>query len=198
MNLRAKHDVFLGYDWLEYHNPLLDFRAKSLAFTRCPPSCNMPTPPAESTLPLAEAIHGLHDFPSDAPEAEYIWVVQSISACIEQEAADKTQTTKIPEQYADFADVFEKTEFDKLPPHRAWDHEIVLKEEDRKLRGKVYPLSPKEWKALDSFIDENLATRHIRPSNSPIASPFFFVGKKDGGLRPTQDYRLSGRRYLRG
>ena len=42
---------------------------------------------------------------------------------------------------------------------------------------------------MDEFLDENLRTGRIRPSNSPIAAPFFFVGKKDGGLRPTQDYR---------
>ena len=29
----------------------------------------------------------------------------------------------------------------------------------------------------------------IRPSKSLIASPFFFVKKKDGRLRPVQDYR---------
>ena len=30
---------------------------------------------------------------------------------------------------------------------------------------------------------------YIRPSQSPMASPFFFVNKKDGKLRPCQDYR---------
>jgi len=34
-----------------------------------------------------------------------------------------------------------------------------------------------------------LKTGRIRPSKSPMASPFFFVKKKDGSLRPTQDYR---------
>ncbi len=32
-------------------------------------------------------------------------------------------------------------------------------------------------------------TRYIRPSKSPYASPFFFIKKKDGKLRPVQDYR---------
>ncbi len=30
---------------------------------------------------------------------------------------------------------------------------------------------------------------YIRPSSLPAASSFFFVGKKDGGLRPCIDYR---------
>ena len=54
--------------------------------------------------------------------------------------------------------------------------------------GKVYPLSPDERRATEDFLDENLASGKIRPSNSPQALPFFFVKKKDGGLRPCQDY----------
>ena len=34
-----------------------------------------------------------------------------------------------------------------------------------------------------------MKTGRIRPSKSPQASPFFFVKKKDGKLRPVQDYR---------
>ncbi|KZV89738.1 DNA/RNA polymerase, partial [Exidia glandulosa HHB12029] len=98
----------------------------------------------------------------------------------------------IPGWCSDYADVFSKTEFDKLPPRRRWDHEINLRdgwESDRKLRGRNYHLAPREEIAMNDFIDENLRTGRIRPSNSPIASPLFFVMKKDGGLRPTQDYR---------
>ena len=54
---------------------------------------------------------------------------------------------------------------------------------------KVYPLNPNEQKALEDFIEENLSSGRIRPSKSPMASPFFFVKKPDGKLRPTQDYR---------
>ena len=43
--------------------------------------------------------------------------------------------------------------------------------------------------ALDEFIDEQLAKGYIRPSISPYASSFFFIKKKDGKLRPVQDYR---------
>ena len=53
---------------------------------------------------------------------------------------------------------------------------------------KVYPLNLAEQKALDSFLDENLRTGQIRPSKSPMASPFLFIKKKDGGLCPVQDY----------
>ena len=55
--------------------------------------------------------------------------------------------------------------------------------------GKVYPLSPDERKATDEFIDEHLKSGKIRPLSSPQASPFLFIKKKDGKLRPCQDYR---------
>jgi hypothetical protein len=42
---------------------------------------------------------------------------------------------------------------------------------------------------LREYIKENLEKGYIRPSKSPYSSPFFFVGKKDGKLRPVVDYR---------
>ena len=42
---------------------------------------------------------------------------------------------------------------------------------------------------LDEFIDEQLAKGYICPLISPYASSFFFIKKKDGKLRPVQDYR---------
>src|SRR6266516_1000458 len=39
------------------------------------------------------------------------------------------------------------------------------------------------------FLEDHLASGRIRPSKSPMASPFFFVKKKDGRLRLVQDYR---------
>ena len=42
---------------------------------------------------------------------------------------------------------------------------------------------------MDEFLQENLNSERIRPSKSPLASPFFFIKKKDGSLCPVQDYR---------
>ena len=53
---------------------------------------------------------------------------------------------------------------------------------------KNYNLTPEEQVELDKFLKENLEKGYIRPSQSPMASLFFFVKKKDGKLRPCQDY----------
>ena len=45
---------------------------------------------------------------------------------------------------------------------------------------------------LDFFLmllNKNLEKGYIQPSQSPMASPFFFIKKKDGKLQPCQDYR---------
>ena len=47
---------------------------------------------------------------------------------------------------------------------------------------KTYNLTPAEQIELDKFLKENLDKGYIRPSQSPMASPFFFVTKKDGKL----------------
>ena len=101
---------------------------------------------------------------------------------------EETQVT-LPEEYAEFAEVFSEEASQKMPPSRPYNHPILLNKTFVPKIGKVYALSPDEQKATDNFIEENLKTGKIRPSSSPQASSFFYVGKKDSGLRPCQDYR---------
>ncbi len=42
---------------------------------------------------------------------------------------------------------------------------------------------------MEKYISDSLAAGLIRPSSSPAGAGFFFVGKKDGSLRPCIDYR---------
>jgi len=98
-------------------------------------------------------------------------------------------TTPLPAYVAEFQSVFAKEDFDILPEHRKWDHAIELIPGAEPKLSKVYLLSPLEQTELDAFLEENLHTRWIRPSKSPIAAPVFFIKKKDGSLRLVQDYR---------
>ena len=85
--------------------------------------------------------------------------------------------------------MFSKDSFDVLPDPKPWDHAIELVPGEKPSGCKVYPLSPSEQKELDVFIHKNLESGRIRPSKSPMASPIFFIKKKDGALRLIQDYR---------
>ena len=42
---------------------------------------------------------------------------------------------------------------------------------------------------MEKYLSESLAAWIIRPSSSPVGACFFFVGKKDGSLRPCIDYQ---------
>ncbi|QRV96785.1 Retrotransposable element Tf2 protein [Ceratobasidium sp. AG-Ba] len=96
----------------------------------------------------------------------------------------------IPEEFLEFLDVFSEELFKKLPEHRPFDCNIDFKEDTELPKpAKVYPLSPIENRTIKEFIDQELADGKIRPSKSPIASPCFFVKKKDGSLRLVTNYR---------
>ena len=96
----------------------------------------------------------------------------------------------VPPQYHQHARVFSEIEAHRFPKSREWDHAIDLKADaPSMLDCKVYPLSPGEDIALQTFLSENLTKGYIRPSKSPYAFPFFFIKKKNGDLRPVQDYR---------
>ncbi|KAK3523753.1 hypothetical protein QTP70_009237 [Hemibagrus guttatus] len=96
---------------------------------------------------------------------------------------------RIPRVYEDFREVFGEERAARLPLHQPWDCTIDLLPIASPPRGRVYPLSLPETKAMEEYIEEVLAVGHIRPSTSPAAAGFFFVRKKDGGLRPCIDYQ---------
>jgi hypothetical protein len=92
-------------------------------------------------------------------------------------------TVELPVVYADFKDIFDKHEFDTLPPCRILDHAIeLIKGAEPHLDCKIYPLSQIEQEKLDKFLEENLRMNQIQPSKSLMASPFFFIKKKDSSL----------------
>jgi hypothetical protein len=111
----------------------------------------------------------------------------AVSACLDTDT-DNFTAEGIPDHLREFHAVFSKESFDALPDHKPWDHAIELVPGEKPAGCKVYPLSPSEQKELDTFIQENLELGRIRPSKSPMASPVFFIKKKDGALRLVQDY----------
>jgi hypothetical protein len=121
-------------------------------------------------------------------------VFQTVSSRLAEEEKKKGKEEefekKVPKQYWSFRElVFGKESFDQLPEKRPWDHAIELVPGAKLKDCKIYLLSQTKQMELDKFIEEHLKSGRIRPSKSPSASLFFFVKKKDGSLRPVQDYR---------
>ena len=100
----------------------------------------------------------------------------------------QTTTAQLPVYVVEFRSVFAKENFNILPEHYKWDHMIELTPGAEPKSSKVYPLSPLEQEELNAFLEENLHTRQIRPSKSPIIAPMFFIKKKDSSLWLVQDY----------
>ncbi|ESK83784.1 reverse transcriptase-rnase h-integrase [Moniliophthora roreri MCA 2997] len=106
------------------------------------------------------------------------------------EVKSKSLEELIPPYLSDYTDRFEKKKSERFPLSRPYNHAIDFKPDFKPRDCKVYSLSPKEQIEQDKFLDENLQKGYIRPSKSPMASPFFFMSKKEAGaLRPCQDYR---------
>ena len=126
-------------------------------------------------------------------------IIARLTTATELAAAAEAAKPKtiLPSEYSQFSSVFTKETADHIPPSRPYDHEINLTDSFTPKVGKLYPLSPDERLATEEFLDENLRSGKIRPSNSPQAAPFFFVKKKDGGLRPCQDYRYLNEHTIR-
>ena len=57
------------------------------------------------------------------------------------------------------------------------------------LPARLIPLNLKEREEMHKFVAEHLKRGTIQESKSPYAASFFFIKKKDGKLRPVQDYR---------
>ncbi|KAK3563038.1 hypothetical protein QTP86_014292 [Hemibagrus guttatus] len=161
-------DIILGRPWLAQHNPILSWSTGEVLKwgDTCFPGCFPHLPAPHSPTPIS--------LPVQATSIESPLINQPL---------------RIPTCYAPFSDIFCPKRASKLPPHRPWDCAIDLLPGEPVPRGRIYPLSIPEEKAMEKYIKEALAQGYIRPSTSPAASSFFFVAKKDGGLRPCIDYR---------
>ncbi|KAI2653738.1 Transposon Tf2-11 polyprotein [Labeo rohita] len=157
--------IILGHPWLRLHRP--EFRWDPCDITRSNQMCHIQ---CLSKLPHPHT-------------------VPALVASTQIESPEPTFTPEIPAEYMAFQDVFSKQAATHLPPHRPWDCAIDLLPGAQLPKGRVYPLSITEHQTMEDYIAEALYQGFIRPSTSPAASSFFFVGKKDGGLRPCIDYR---------
>src|SRR5258705_7661882 len=142
----------------------------------------------------------MEDKPPDIPREWEIDGIDVFKMTLSTEIAQQNLRTGgmdlVPSPYKDFAHVFNEDASKRLPKQRPWDHAIDLKPGEEPYVGKAYPIDNKQREALNNFIDNNVKKGYIRPSNSPWAAPFFFVGKKDGKLRPCQDYRKLNERTI--
>ncbi|KAK3560078.1 hypothetical protein QTP86_033801 [Hemibagrus guttatus] len=161
-------EVILGRPWLEQHDPIISWRTGEILRWghKCFEGCFPERPNPRPSRPHALQVHAT-----------------SVESPLE------ARSVNIPACYSHFWDVFCPKKASKLPPHRPWDCAIDLIPGEPVPKGRIYSLTLPEEKAMEEYIKEALAQGYICPSTSPASSSFFFVAKKDGGLRPCIDYR---------
>ncbi|KAF8643048.1 hypothetical protein AX16_009235 [Volvariella volvacea WC 439] len=153
---------FLGHNFLIKFNPTIDWQTGQISSVHIPPLSSLP----------------------DYEKRDQVTTKSTPSPPSFEDTLTPVHTINILEEYHEFFPVFEKEGFDQLPQHSPQDHAIELIPGSKLRNCKVYNLSTPEQKALEEFLKEILETGRIQPSKSPMASPFFFIKKKDGSLRP--------------
>ena len=102
---------------------------------------------------------------------------------------NKQPLQDIPQAFQYYKKVFSDEEAQQLPKHQPWDHKIDLIPGQQMSKTSVYRLTPPEKIALKEYIEDGLKRGTLRRSEAPDTCSFFFIDKKDGKLRPVQDYR---------
>jgi hypothetical protein len=166
-------DLVLGYPWFAATNARPDWATRTL-----PESVMIHTKGAASGKPMcsvkvAGARTTIHHPPflEDSDEL-YIQIVRTsrvakttVAQQLAEQATDKTIRSWdqiVPPQYHSHVKVFSEEAAHYFPTSREWDHAIDLKPDaPTTLDCKVYPLSPGEDDALQTFLSENLDKGYI-------------------------------------
>jgi RNase H-like domain found in reverse transcriptase/Reverse transcriptase (RNA-dependent DNA polymerase)/Integrase zinc binding domain/Chromo (CHRromatin Organisation MOdifier) domain len=180
--------LILGYPWFAAAQPRIDWARGWLDYDQLP--VVLRTPNAHQFLQRVKNRRRRTD--KGRMYVAYVAFPQKGQTTASKLAEQYTRpnTAALPDEYQRHRRVFGEKEAQRFPGPRLWDHAIELKPNaPATIPGKVYALTQKEQEALTEFIKEHLKKGYIQPSKSPYASSFFYIKKKDGKLRPVQDYR---------
>lgn len=151
--------VILGLPWLRQHNPLISWKEGRIS--QWDSSC----------------------------QTEYLTDSSSILVQTVTLRDEPVLPPNLPSKYSNLAEAFSKYRAPELPPNRSSDCFIELLPGAAPPKGCIFPRSQLESNAMKNYINEEISKGFIRPSTSPASTGFFFIKKKDGGLRPCIDYR---------
>ena len=204
-------DIILGIQWLKIHNPEIDWTRGTIHLKKCTGQCrrnrrtqngkNEPLQIKKLNEERTPQTKILDEEEEDQEEdgqfsdeiREYCRAGSTLSTRIAEKTAakegEKTPEELVPKEFHGFLDVFSKEKSERMPTRKPYDLAVNLEKGKKPPKSKLYPLSPKERETLKEWLTEEQRKGYIRKSNSEYAAPFFYVKKKDGKLRPVQDYR---------
>ncbi len=98
-----------------------------------------------------------------------------------------TTASFIPQAYADYADVFSKSEAECLFAHEKHDY-VIDNNEKNPSHSPLYNLSDKELQVLQSYLNDVLVKSWIQHSVSSAEASVLFTSKKDSSLQLCVNY----------
>ena len=142
-------------------------------------------------MPLGdtEAILGMTWLKEANPEIS--WEDLSIRYRDETIQGKATQEQQIPKEFQDYSNVFSEELFKGIPPHRGeFDCAINLREGmEAPKAAKPFAMTATLAKEVTEYLDGEMTSGKIQPSESKTAAACFYVPKKDGTRRLVIDYR---------
>ena len=202
--------IILGLPWLRKHNPEIDWKKGMVTWRNTERSKDLvklwrqkresikkgqqPSMKEEEDQEAAKnhSLNPLLDTDMILLELldteDEVWIntktnmATSLVAEVNSKKPELTPKQLIPEEYHKYLDVFDEEKANRYPESKSWDHKIEMKTGFEPKSFKTYNLTPEEQTELDKFLKENLGKGYIKPLESPMASPFFFVKKEDGKL----------------
>ncbi len=181
--------MILGLPWLEKHNPIVNWREKTLEFRNS--DIKDKEIPSRSTchvnsITVSEREDDLvirylqshkgslrtdHDWKVNPFEDIGSWSEDTFDHLtiarympaqqMEHKYHQTEEVNVLPPEYTAYKEAFEKKASERFPESRSWDHKIELREDFKPKKGKTYPLSPKQQKTLDEWLAEQLEKGYI-------------------------------------
>jgi hypothetical protein len=204
----GKQILILGYNWLQNHNPEINWQTKDVKMTQCPLQCSTCRVEDERNAKMQKSttsqINACQSgaFPTmveeDKDESPHVNMEET------DEEAQDTGLAFDNDLNSDVVDVTieEDDHVFMVMVHLVDPHhfvcalstvsgrlvEVFAKNSKPKGFEDIVPMTLTEQTEMDTFLEEVLATGHIRQSKSPLRDPVFFIKKKDGKLFFIKDY----------
>ena len=185
------YDLILGKKWTTEHMAVINCYSNEISFSHKGKNYHLVArDPSNHDFVSANAITKNHDqgYPLFA-----VMLRKPHVEDITQSGTDSSKNKDVRKLLEEFEDVFPDKLPNGLPPTRAQDFHIDLKEGSTPQKKGLYRMSPAELSELKTQLTELIDQGFIRPSSSPWGAPVLFVTKKDGAMRLCVDYRALNR-----
>ena len=205
------YDVILGMPWHEDHNPVINWKEKTVsvgledgqdiqvAGPQKQKKHNKMLSQTETTVNSSVNIARISLLQTKRLVRKKgteicLCLVRGTEYGASEQQSLQPQIEKLLKEYKD---VFPDELPNGLPPSRAIEHHIDLVPGAEPTSRAPFSLSFGELQEMKKQLDELLEKGHIRPSVSPFGAPVLFIKKKDGSLRMCIDYRMLNKLPLR-